>query len=171
MPLKPHRKDLEQSELQAQVNYDPNSGLFTRRTATGRWGRSKPGTLLGIAMPKGYIQVPIGHRKYLAHRLAWLYMTGAWPSAYIDHIDGDRANNRWANLRDVPANINCQNRKAPQPYSRSGVLGVTIKAGGEITANIKRDGRSIYLGSFREVGAAKAAYEAAKRALHPGYVP
>ena len=52
-------------------------------------------------MRTGHIRICIMRVKYLAHRLAWLYVTGSWPSQDIDHIDGDPTNNRFANLREV----------------------------------------------------------------------
>lgn len=159
---------LTAQRLREFAHYNPETGLFARRRATGRWGRTPAGQVLGHVRPDGYVAFAVDGRNYLAHRLAWLYMHGAWPKEHIDHINGNRADNRIANLRDVSPAINCQNRTAPQSTSRTGVLGVGY-SNGAIVANIKLNRRQIYLGQFGTIEQAKAAYDAAKRQLHPGF--
>lgn len=104
---------LTQTEVQTRLNYDATTGLFIVRT-TAR-GRRFIGQLAGTVMKDGYIRIRIDNNKYLAHRLAFLYMTGAWPDLdkEVDHIDGDRANNAWTNLRLVTKSQQAMNRKRP----------------------------------------------------------
>lgn len=91
------KNDLTQEELKSLFNYNPQTGEFTRKYTTG--GQEKGQVAGGIGSHDIiYIRIP-GRDKYVAHRLAWLYMTGEFPFVDIDHIDHNRSNNRWSNLR------------------------------------------------------------------------
>lgn len=161
------RSALTRDDLAKVHSYDPETGLFDYRRPPHRGGpRRMPGTITF----NGYVCISIANKKHYAHRLAWLYMTGAWPLGQIDHIDGNRTNNRFANLRDVSPTVNGQNRKTAQKGTRSGVLGVVAPAHKQPSyrAQIKVYGRGIHLGSFATVEEASAAYVAAKRRLHEG---
>ena len=81
------------------------------------------GKMAGGVSTSGYQTVMINGKRYRAHRLIWLYMTGSWPNGEIDHIDGNRANNKWSNLRDVSASDNKKNRRVSS-NSQSGIMGV-----------------------------------------------
>lgn len=72
----------------------------------------------------GYVYLAYKKKKYLQHRVIWLWHNGEWPSDQIDHIDRDKANNRIENLRVVDQHTNQVNRTAQQ-NSKSGVLGVS----------------------------------------------
>lgn len=103
-------------EVRALFDYDPDTGVLCRKS-TGKRG-SKDG--------KGALQFTVGGRKgrlYLAHRLAWLHFYGSWPLANIDHINGNPADNRIANLREATDSQNNSNKKT-QRNNRSGVAGV-----------------------------------------------
>lgn len=67
------------------------------------------GAVAGTPKENGYVQINVGGRFYYAHRLAWLYMTGKWPTAQIDHINRMRADNRWENLREATHVENMRN--------------------------------------------------------------
>lgn len=108
-------KDLTQSELKAMLRYDADSGMFY-------WLESKRGRK-GIAKKAGCVRKSDGRRRiringklFYAYRLAWLYMTGRWPTNVIDHIDGDPSNDAWHNLRDVGIGTNLRN-KVTRGYS------------------------------------------------------
>lgn len=96
------------SALKEQLHYCPESGQFTWLVTRNR---IKAGDVGGYVRRSGYVRIGIFGRFYMAHRLAWFYMTGAWPEQVIDHINGDPADNSWNNLRDVSPAINAQNRK------------------------------------------------------------
>jgi len=82
--------------------YNPEDGTFTRIKAAGRHNRWGVGTIANHHDPiTGYNRIRIDGTLYSAHRLAWLYMTGSWPTHQIDHVDLDRANNAWRNLREA----------------------------------------------------------------------
>jgi hypothetical protein len=85
--------------------YDPETGLFTKI----RRNFKKP--FAGTPHPVGYIRITIDKRFYLAHRLAWFYVKGKWPEADIDHINGDKTDNRFANLREASRSLNRGNSR------------------------------------------------------------
>jgi HNH endonuclease/AP2 domain len=100
---------------------------------------------------------------YNEHQLAWFYMTGRWPKPTIDHRDGDSTNNRWNNLRQATASQNNANRRRPR-NNTSGYKGVYRgRRPGQWRAQIGKNGRTKYLGTFPTRQAAHAAYVAAAR--------
>lgn len=107
-----------------------------------------------------------GH-KVLAHRIAWALQHGEWPQGEIDHINGDRQDNRIENLRDVPSFVNKQNLRSATKRNRLGILGVHARRG-KFRAFISVDGAVRALGTFHSAIEAHAAYLAAKRAGHKG---
>lgn len=109
-----------QSELKKILHYSPETGLFT--WAVDR-RRIRAGRIAGSINVRGYIQIGIEGKLYYAHRLAFLYQTGVWPDADVDHISGDRSDNSWCNLRKVAHKENMKNiSKASN--NTSGVTGV-----------------------------------------------
>lgn len=112
---------MDQETLKQYLNYNPDTGEFTRLIVTSnRAGLGK----CNSQRKDGYYRIQINGKRYYAHRLAFLYMTGSWPKYTVDHIDGDTSNNKWANLRDVPHAVNIQNRTRPNCDSTTGYLGV-----------------------------------------------
>jgi hypothetical protein len=100
----------------------------------------------------------IDRRAYLAHRLAWLYMTNEWPLCNIDHKDGDKTNNKWANLRLASVSQNAANKKRPATNT-SGFKGVYwAPKSQKWAAQIEVNGHSIYLGLFATREGAHAIY-------------
>lgn len=157
-------------EARASVHYDPETGIFyytaRRSNATRKDARA------GTAQTEGHIKVYVGDRQYLAHRLAFLLMNGSWPKYVVDHIDGNPANNRWTNLRDVPQKTNVYNIKdTPRHNKHSKLLGAHWCAQGKLwKSSIQVDGKVVRLGVFKTAEEASAAYLAAKRRLHPGFM-
>jgi hypothetical protein len=159
-----------QDRLKELMSYDQHTGQLTRLVRRGRMGAV--GSVAGTVNTKGYVVVEIDANPYLAHRLAWLYMTGEMPGMDIDHIDRNKANNRWANLRLATNSENHENRFEPQKNNKSGLLGVCLhKAAGRWVAQIKKDGRRIYLGLHDTPELAHQAYLEAKARLHTFAVP
>lgn len=97
---------LTQQRLKELLSYDPDTGAFTWLVTTSN--RAPAGTRAGSSSHE-YVTIRVDKRRYPAHRLAWLYMTGGWPEAQIDHRDQDRSNNRWANLRGATLTENNRN--------------------------------------------------------------
>ena len=158
-----------QLELHSLLNYDQITGTF--RWAVQRW-RRKVGDLAGSIDSHGYVQISVKGRLFLAHRLVFLHVHGKLPDGLIDHINGDRMDNRLANLRPAMPEINAQNlRKAPKSNMSSGLLGVTRVTGktpGKWQARITANGKQRYLGVFESPDIAHAAYLSAKREAHAG---
>lgn len=157
--------DLTAARLRELFAYDGDTGVFHRLTSRGP---TKPGPVTPCFDSHGYQVIRVDYKLYRAHRLAWLYMHGCWPSGDIDHIDGNRANNRAENLRDVTRSENCQNLRAAQAHSTTGILGVSkVDKSSQWRARISANGSTKHLGCFPSQEAAHAAYLAAKRGLHP----
>jgi len=155
-------KIINADELKERLSYNPITGDFTWLTGYKRIIGNKAGT----PHHGKYIYIRMYKRGYLAHRLAFLYMTGSFPINVIDHIDGNGMNNSWANLRAVTIAENQQNQKIQHTNNKSGLLGV-IPKGGFFAAQISVNKKQIYLGSFPTPQEAHQAYLKAKREMHP----
>lgn len=148
--------NLTAERLQQALHYDPATGAFTWLVRSG--GKSTVSSPAGyVDKSTGYWKVRLDGRNYYAHRLAFLYMTGEWPKQQVDHINRDRADCRWSNLRDVSVKVNARNT-GPRRRNLLGVKGVSRIPCGNYVANIYRDGRARYLGSFPTIQQAAAAY-------------
>lgn len=147
--------ELTQEYLKSILDYDPATGVFTRLV-----NRQcvKAGERAGYATEHGYIRIGIAGKGHRAHRLAWLFMTGEWPGGQIDHINGVREDNRWANLREATHGQNRMN--AMSPLNKCGLKGVT-RNGNNWMAQIRVQKQRIYLGTFASKEDAHAAYCAA----------
>lgn len=157
---------LSLERLQEALSYDPKTGIFVWKIAIN--SRAVIGNIAGkVKQTTGYVYIGLDKQSIGAHRLAWLYVTGEWPKNGIDHIDGDRANNRFENLRDVSAAMNSQNRRAAEKGNRSGYLGVS-KRGRFFYAQINVAGKILSLGRFDDPKVAHEAYLKAKRVHHEG---
>lgn len=174
--MKPHITYEQAREL---LRYDPETGVFTWR-AERRMGRTGKGALIaspgdvagGPMKSTGYRQIVVVGRHYLEHRLAFLWMTGAWPKGQVDHRNGDRTDNRWENLRDVAQPINAQNLRRARADSATGVQGVGYQKRGarhkRYVARIRINGKSKTIGYFATAEEAHVVYLTHKRALHAG---
>lgn len=163
---------LTAERVRALLCYDPATGHFTRRVRTAQRhqvGDRADFQILG-GNAKGYYRVAIDSKRYLAHRVAWLYVHGAWPDQFIDHLNGDRADNRLENLRQADAKLNQENLRKPRRKSTaSGLLGAHWdEQVGKFKASIVVDRKKHHLGNFEDPAAAHAAYVQAKRAMHRG---
>lgn len=159
-----HTRGLTVERLKQVLHYTPASGLFVWIKKTRSNARFSVGDIAGSLNKEGYISIWIDGHKYGAHRLAWLYMTGEWPAALIDHDDTVRSNNRWGNLR--PA-TNSQNKANGRKYADASPLpkGVTL-AGNRYRSQIVYNYQHKHLGYFDTPEAAHAAYMAEAIRLH-----
>lgn len=155
---------LTQKHLKQFLDYDSETGDFTW-TVCPRAALS--GRRAGARDKKGYVQIQLLGKIYKAHRLAWLWMTGAWPEHHIDHRNMVTGDNRWINIRSVSKQINQQNVRQPKSNNRSGFLGV-IKKRKKWRAAITINKRTKHLGTYDTPEQAHAAYLKAKRQFHPG---
>lgn len=154
---------LTQECLKSKLHYDPDTGLFTWivRKAGIRFG-----SIAGTPHSEGYVQINVDCHIYLAHRLAWLYMTGEWPKIEVDHEDTNRSNNRWANLRPANSNQNKHNR-AKSKNNKSGIKGVSwSKSNKKWQAQIMIKYEAIHLGFYNDISEAAKAYAEASVRHH-----
>lgn len=181
--------ELTYDEISKLLKYDPETGKFywlprpvemfpgtgfkggaesKAKTWNARYAGKEAFTSLHN---RGYVQGGILGRGYLAHRVAWVLTTGEWPRDQIDHINGDRTDNRICNLREVSNAENARNMSVSK-RNKSGVVGVfwdgRLK---KWTACIGENSRTKYLGSFEDLQQAIAARERAlaERKFHPNH--
>lgn len=158
------------------LQYNPDTGDFIwrprsaddfpntqnpRRVAMA-WNTAHAGLSPSTLSKSGYAVIGIRPKQYFAHRLAWLYSFGGWPDGPLDHINGNRADNRLKNLRVVDNQTN-QRNASRWATNRSGVTGVYRYKPSTWRAFIYVGGRYVHLGNFREFDAAVSARKAAER--------
>ena len=160
MPTK--NEQINQEYLKSILDYNPDTGIFTwlvdRR-------RIRAGTIAGSEDEKGYIRIKIDGVSYKGHRLAWFYTYGIWPDL-VDHKNGIKNQNWLENLRDTDTLGNNQNQVKPGVTNKTGYLGVDLHRTGKYRAQIKNQGKVIYLGLHETPELAHEAYVTAKRQLH-----
>lgn len=154
---------LTQEELKKWVSYDMQTGLFTRIKFLGN---CHPEDDVGGLNDDGYLVLRVAGIKYLAHKLAWLYVYGEFPISELDHMNNNRADNRICNLRNATRSGNVQNVIRPRRNNKSGYLGVSLREDGRWRATISVDGKKVSLGSFDDPSEAHQAYLEAKRTYH-----
>lgn len=152
-----------QALLKKLLRYDPDSGKFYHKEKNTQRER---GAEAGHKTSGGYVMLTVQGVRILAHRAAWLYMYGVWPTNQIDHDDGDRANNRIKNLFDRTCAENLQGFQRLREANKSGFRGVTwsTKCQGW-TASFCRNGKSTFCGVHDSPAAANTALELAKQGL------
>lgn len=147
--------DITLEEVRELFDYDPLTGVFRWKTPPTK--RVSPGDIAGTAHNAGYWALSIRGKPVLAHRVAWFYVHGEWPSGDIDHINRDTIDNRLENLRVVSRSENNMNRKRS---ASSGFKGVCLhKASGLWTANTKVKGVPVHLGYYKTAEEAGRAYD------------
>jgi hypothetical protein len=168
--------------LRKLLDYDPETGILLWKIRTPeivgseserrRWNARHAGKpAVTYSDKKGYCRGHIGGQMLYAHRIAWAITYGYWPPGFIDHINGDRADNRISNLRVVDKAGNMRNQR-PRPGSISGVHGVIWnRKHSRWYARISVDAKPIHLGSFENKEDAIAARKAAetKYGYHPNH--
>lgn len=154
------------NRLKQLFDYDPAAGTFTRKLNAGS---ATVGQIAGCRDRSGYIRISVDCQRFAAHRLAFLFMTGKLPALHIDHINGDRGDNRWLNLREVTRTENNRN-KCNRSDNTSGHPGITwLPRNKKWRARISTDARRISLGLFNSIEQAIAARKEAEAQL--GYQP
>lgn len=175
-------KNLTAVTVRELLHYEPETGIFTWRVRSEKWftsnlacrlwnKRNANKEALTAVKSGGYRHGSILGVTYRAHRVAWLYHYGFWPSQYIDHVDGDPTNNRINNLRDVTKSQNNRNKRASS-RCKSGCNGVTwCKQREKWLANIRIFDKTLNLGRYDDKNDAIAARKAAeiKHGFHPNH--
>lgn len=146
------------SSLQDALSYDPETGAFVWRHDRGNGIRA--GSIAGSMTYYGYWAISFKEEKILAHRIAIAFSTGAWPTMDVDHINGNRIDNRLSNLRVVTRSCNLLNQHLAR--------GFHPRPSGKFLAQIQVRGKMRHLGLFDTPEAARAAYLAARAELIGG---
>lgn len=140
-------RELTQERLKELLDYDPLKGIFTWKVSPSN--NVKVGDIAGKGKGTGYSRVSIDNRSYLTHRLVWLYYFGYMPEE-VDHINHDRYDNRFCNLRAVSHLENCRN-ESKKINNTSGYTGVTWhKRAKKWLAQIMVQGKNRYLGLYKD---------------------
>jgi hypothetical protein len=174
------REALTAEYVRQILHYDPDTGVFTWRERTPQmfrgvirdnihaakaWNNKNAGNRTG-SYSAGYVLIVIHGVFYKAHRLAWLYMMGEWPKHEIDHIDLDRSNNSFCNLREATRSQNSANTPLRRDNT-SGYKGVKWNAKlNKWRACIQYNNKQYHLGCFEYIEDASKAYACAAERLH-----
>ncbi len=141
------KESITQERLKELLHYDPETGVFTRKTRTSNC--VSIGDIAGNTRKKdGYHVIRVRGGRYPAHRLAFLYMEGDFPTHHVDHINHIRHDNRWCNLRHVKRDDNLKNRTL-QKNNSSGINGVHWhKCKNKWAVAIGVNKKKVYIGTF-----------------------
>jgi hypothetical protein len=157
-------RKVDPKRIRELLHYEPETGVFTRLTNAST--NARKGNIAGTLNSRGYIQISIDNKVYQAHRLAFAYMNDVWTDLQIDHRDGNRANNKWANLREAHPHENSHNSK-PHRDSATGVKGVSWhKGANKWQAQIRANGENIHLGLFETIEEARSALHLVRETRH-----
>jgi hypothetical protein len=158
---------LTHARLLAVLSYDPITGFFHWRQMLSP--RGVIGSRAGSVHPNGYRLLTIDGVGYLAHRVAWFYVHGVWPSNYVDHKNHKRDDNWIDNLRDTSQLFNRHNSVQAGRNNQSGFLGVVKTKRGRFMSRITYpDKKNHYLGTYDTPEEAHAVFMAAKQAYQAG---
>lgn len=156
---------MDANKLKSKLHYDSDTGIFT-------WIESSKGTKAGaVAGSKcgKYTIIIFNQARYLAHRLAWLYVYGEMPKNFIDHVNGNGMDNRICNLREATKNQNCHNSKISK-RNTSGVKGVSWhKYKQKWHARLNANHKSIHIGYFDDLELAELVMNEARLKYHGNF--
>ncbi|WP_392559334.1 DUF1133 family protein [Orbus mooreae] len=148
---------IQHKRIKEVIKYNPDSGVFTSRYNSNYYVK-------GSFDNKGYLIIRVNGRRYLAHRLAWFYMTGKWSRKQIDHINGNSADNRFSNLREALPFQNSHNLRLSKVNTSGARCVHFAKSDQKWVASVQRYGQSFYLGRFTDkVKAIKAVNQFLKK--------
>ncbi len=162
--LIPEDRMITHSYLLSIYSYDPEIGEFSHK----RERYKKDGLFAGTEFKHrgtSYRLISINRKTYFAHRLAWFYVHGSWPTKDIDHINGNGMDNRICNLREATASQNRVNSPA-QRHSATGQRGIHVHACGRYRVQLQKDNRPIHVGYFDTLQSAIEARDKAYREIH-----
>lgn len=159
--MKSQKEKLTQKRVKELLDYDPETGLLTWKV--NRRGSAKAGDVIKTVNGAGYIQLSVDSKRYLAHRVIWLWNYGYFPENQIDHISRVTADNRLCNLREIATSCNVQN-SCVSTRNRTGVKGVSVNKHG-CHASIMIGGKQIHIKTVHDFTEAVAHRLAAEQCL------
>ncbi|MCK4710643.1 MAG: HNH endonuclease, partial [Gammaproteobacteria bacterium] len=134
-------KMLTQEKVKELLDYNPQTGEFLWLK---HYRVNRVGTIAGCVTARGYLCVDIDNKQYLLHRLAFLYMNGEFPPDHVDHINRDRSDNKWCNIKPSTHTENMQNKG-----NNNQVIGVYKHNNGWRAKSRQVDGLRKHLGVFK----------------------
>ena len=155
-------------ELKKILEYSPETGRFKWKIdrlpiVSGDWA--------GTIRKDNYVVIKINGKQYKAHRLAWLYVYGEWPTQEIDHINRIKNDNRICNLREATRNQNVANG-SKRKTNTSGIVGVSwFKVDKVWVAYIRIDSKTIHLGRYKNIFDAACARRSAEQKYFREFSP
>ena len=148
-------------ECKKWLDYEPKTGILRWKTAKSK---INIGNVAG-SINKGYLRIKLSGKSYYAHRLAWLMFYGNLPDE-IDHIDGDKTNNKIKNLRIATRKQNCLNRKI-QSNNSSGLKGVNWNTDtNSWRVRISDNGKRLDFGLYKSIFEAACVIHSARNRFH-----
>lgn len=160
---------MEAERVREIWDYDPDTGILRWKINVSRWLAGYPaGNPKRRKDGKSYVFIRFEGKWFLAHRLAFAWMTGRWPEQLMDHVNGVETDNRWVNLREATFADNARNRRLPRTNSTGyrGVFEVIRFGKVGYEARIKVNGKAVELGRFKTKQEAHAAYCTAQQEYH-----
>lgn len=162
--------------IQECVEYNKESGILIWKTrplkhfknahGMNTFNSKHAGNICGSKTSNGYVSVWLDGGRYLAHRVIWKLVTGVDPDGNIDHIDTNKRNNSWINLRIASKQENAFNQ-GKSPRNKTGFKGVSFDpARNKYYASICTGGKSISLGRHDTAELAHMAYCKAADIFH-----
>ena len=155
-------KNFDKKFFEPYLEFDANEGVFYWKKT---FANAKVGKKAGSISKKGYWVIGLKSQRYYLHHLVWLFERNEWPAKNLDHIDGDKLNNKFCNLRLADQKENNQNLRKPHRDSKTGFLGVSKKRN-KFVAKICKLGKKQVLGIFNTAEEAHERYVEEKRKLH-----
>jgi hypothetical protein len=153
-----YKQDLLQTAKRL-YKYCENTGNFYWKITNTN---VKPNQLAG-SNHNGYIRLRIGNKQIFAHRLAWAFVYAEFPKNQIDHIDGNKANNKIVNLRDVTREVNLQNQTKAHVQNELGLQNVRQrKDSKQYQVRINSGKKGFYVGQYENVKDAVQARDIAR---------
>jgi len=154
--------DITQALLHEMLDYNKDSGVFVWKVRSAQ--KIRVGDIAGTVNAKGYVGIKLFGKRYLAHRLAWMYINGEFPDSFIDHANTVRTDNRIDNLRLSTHQENKRNGKLYK-NNTSGFRGVAFKQNAWV-GSLEVGDRRVYVGRFKTAAEASAAVEKQAEKIH-----
>jgi hypothetical protein len=152
------RFHLAQDQLRELLKYDARKGVVTWKRSRGC---RRAGQRASYLDKSGYRRIRIDKARYAESRVIWLLRTGTDPgNQQVDHRDGNKANNRFRNLRLATRSLNQANARRSK-RNKTGAKGVCLGKSGKYVAQIRKDAKTMYLGTFPSIAEAQEAYRRA----------